>query len=166
MDIDAITTQHRPAAPFALNNRLRGPLTPAERQFRYSNNLCIICDSKDHLKSICPRKRPNAHVAAINVPKFTPYPSTPAQSDPNNLHLCSIHTVPHSQTPLFSSPINLALLSSEISSVPSTTPTETNYEINTTSAHPNSATTASDTKLLYSVKLTTYARAFCKETKL
>jgi hypothetical protein len=67
MDLDSISSSS--------TSRPRGPLTPAERQFRYSNNLCIICGSQDHLKLNCPKKRPTTQIAAINVPQFTPYPS-------------------------------------------------------------------------------------------
>ena len=35
----------------------RGPLTPEERSYRMSNNLCLICGKNDHLRANCPIRR-------------------------------------------------------------------------------------------------------------
>jgi hypothetical protein len=112
MDIDSIST-----APTSQTIRPRGPLTPAERQHRYSNNLCIICGSKDHLKLACPKRRPTTNIAAINV---HPRPSAvlAQSSDPNDLSLfaissslCSVSVpsaLPHPSKFILKATLNLA----------------------------------------------------------
>ena len=35
----------------------RGPLTPEERQHRFSNGLCLVCGKSGHIKSSCPLRR-------------------------------------------------------------------------------------------------------------
>ena len=58
MDIDATATAtHFASRPFG-PARSRGPLTPAERAFRISNNLCIVCGASGHLRATCPLARP------------------------------------------------------------------------------------------------------------
>ena len=56
MDIDAVTSYAR----------IRGPLSPEERQHRVSSNLCIVCGSATHLRDACPRSRYNRPVASPN----------------------------------------------------------------------------------------------------
>ena len=36
-----------------------GKLTPAERQCRMDNNLCLICADKGHVAAACPKSRSN-----------------------------------------------------------------------------------------------------------
>jgi hypothetical protein len=89
MDLDAMSLPPKrptPAQPKPI--RPRGPLTPAERQFRIANNLCIICGSKDRPRDFCPLKRPQVNYTAINAPPFQPYPTNPPPT--SDFTLCSI----------------------------------------------------------------------------
>ena len=52
--------QTRPNAP-KFERKLRGPLTPEEKQYRRDNGLCLYCGGKDHIVENCPltkTKRP------------------------------------------------------------------------------------------------------------
>lgn len=44
-------------APMEIGVTRRGPLTPAERDYRLKNGLCFVCGSKDHMRATCPVAR-------------------------------------------------------------------------------------------------------------
>ncbi|KAH9263804.1 hypothetical protein BASA83_012789 [Batrachochytrium salamandrivorans] len=48
MDVDAIRRQ---------------PLTPAEREHRFRNGLCLVCGTQGHLKATCPSRRQVASIS-------------------------------------------------------------------------------------------------------
>ncbi|KAH9264847.1 hypothetical protein BASA83_011675 [Batrachochytrium salamandrivorans] len=59
MDVDAIRRQQ---------------LTPAEREHRFRNGLCLVCGTQGHLKATCPSRR---QVAGISRNSTTTLATTP-----------------------------------------------------------------------------------------
>lgn len=45
----------------------RGPLTPAERQHRITNRLCLYCGKPGHISINCPNRKGPARVASLNL---------------------------------------------------------------------------------------------------
>ncbi|KAH6563216.1 hypothetical protein BASA60_010806 [Batrachochytrium salamandrivorans] len=71
MDVDAIRRQ---------------PLTPAEREHRFRNGLCLVCGTQGHLKATCPSRRQVASISGnvLGNPPINPDRTTATTTTSEN----------------------------------------------------------------------------------